>query len=571
MNILGPTRSTLPPRASHRYTGEQLPSLKDVKHDVETLKRWPDFFSWLDTDEGLQNFLVEMDYELKDHPIALTQLVIWSMFVPSLLKFCRSVLAEDVPEEILQEYMWIQRKNIRCFTDMPQDEQISKVPGEFADVNIEYNIYQVRLVNIFGSHSNANDGPKLLYFRQNLADCLLSPQINQMEDGVAEYATMVEEYKSHLHTVDSPNEQTPWLERPMLFTRYAEARVLCNFLDHETKLLLERCLEGMTKAKEKINDLPLHFILTRMSLVLVLHVLDVEPEKQKAHTDWTVYHLHKRPQFKERVLEFLFRSGQLSHPVLAELPADWYQDKPYTEKEARSQERRCAHCERERPVVQKLKVCTTCKLEYYCSEECKNADRPRHHTQAYIRSHVSADVLKQLDTASKWEMTNGNFNSTAVIHALALPLDISRARTHIVVRTLVPDTRARTRTVRDKLHVSELGVFKIEDALPLIQPLLRDAPNVEEARSIVSQMLLQDPDNVRVLCLSRTRLQDQTCTLGVKIFTFPQTQIRRMVHDPTWRDKVNGDRPPPEIPILRGVADSEFDYDLVAPLTLRNA
>lgn len=70
----------------------------------------------------------------------------------------------------------------------------------------------------------------------------------------------------------------------MLFNRYAETRVLCNLLDGETKISLERCLEGMTKATKRINsdDLPWHLIVTRMSLALVLHVLKVELEEQQS-------------------------------------------------------------------------------------------------------------------------------------------------------------------------------------------------------------------------------------------------------------------------------------------------
>ncbi|TCD64390.1 hypothetical protein EIP91_004137 [Steccherinum ochraceum] len=550
MDILGLTQSTLPPRASHRYSAEELPPLEKVISDVEYLKRNEELVRQLDTDEGLQEYMAQNNHELQGYPIAYAQAMIWAYFVPDLWNFCLSVVTEDVPEDILPEYIWMQRKNLRYHTDMSPEEQRCWLP-------------------------EANPGERIdqrLYFRQNLADCLLCPQVNQMEEAVVELTRMVEDFKSYLYTIDSPNKDTPWLERPLLFARLAEARVLCNYLDDETKVALERFLEGMAKTTEIINDLPWHLIVTRMSLALVLHVLSVEPEKQQSHTDWAVSHLRKRPQYKDRAIQFMLRSGQPLHPVLAKLGTDWLEDKPSTEHAECRQERRCVRCQRERPVVKKLVMCTKCKSACYCSQECRKADWPRHQPicskWASIWFRAPAQVAKQLGNAKQWEMTPGAFNSAAVIHALALTQDISRARTHVIFRILVPATRTKSRAVQDKLYVSKIGVFKLEDVLPDIQ-LLISGPTLEITRRSISRMLDQGQDYVRVLCLNWTVLQGVTVIFSSKSFTFPQTQIRRMSYDPSWRDKVNRDRPPPGVPILpSGTPDSEFDYD-ESPLAAR--
>ncbi|TCD60803.1 hypothetical protein EIP91_009503 [Steccherinum ochraceum] len=414
MDILGPTGSTLPPRLSHRSRAKELPSLEDVRSDVEYLRREKEFVRRLDTDEGLLEWMAETDYPMDDFPIAFVQANVWVHFIPALLKFCRNVMTEDVPEDILQEYMWMQRKNIRFFTDASPDEWRFKVSEDHGLGPLELDPEETTNTVCFAvafTSSGADDGSKILYFRQNVIDCLLSPQVNQVQEALSEYEKMVEEYTAHLRSVDSPNRDAPWLERSMVFIRYAEARMWCNLLNQDTRILLERCLEGMTRGTQKIDDLPWHLIVVRMSLALVLQALNVEPEIQKSHVDWTVHHLRKRPHYKDRVVQFLSRSGQLSHPVLAELGTDWLEDKSVTQRQELRQERRCAHCERERPVVQKLKVCTKCKRAYYCSEECKEANRSVHQRScsewAAIRSRVSRKGIKQMDNAITWEMTPG--------------------------------------------------------------------------------------------------------------------------------------------------------------------
>lgn len=106
-------------------------------------------------------------------------------------------------------------------------------------------------------------------------------------------------------------------------------------------------------------------------------------------------------------------------------------------------------------------------------------------------------------------MTPGAFNTIAVMQALGITQSILRARTHVIFRVLVPASRTRTRAVQDKLFVSKMGVFKLEDVLPDIQLLNNDA-HLEDTRHTASRMLFQYPEHVRVLCYNAVVLQDGT-------------------------------------------------------------
>ncbi|TCD65400.1 hypothetical protein EIP91_002734 [Steccherinum ochraceum] len=506
----GPTGSTLPPRMGEgvRMPISELPPVSRVIAEAEIKRRMGA------TDDGSPSTSEELQLwreHLDDprHPMrqlrpnlppyakvpdALVIYTTWYLRVPNLFKFCIHAEPSDMPEEYLEELIWVNNLCIKLY-----EVTTPKMRCDYEAFNrVE--------------HEGDSMGRRVRY-REHLAWCLMSPTMERFEEAVEQLKIGVAEYAVAVRMLNLPVADTPWKSHPQVYAAYAEARVLANHLDMVTKEMLEHVLDAAQDPLTRtIRELAWHVVLARANLALVLHVLGIEPDREKQLTQLATSYIRRRPELKKHIGRFLRCHD--SHPVLLELGEDW-------------------------SVTDNIKQIMT------------------------MKDHMPAGMAKRMEEFFTWLSSPYYANEEALIHALNLQHDLHRARTHIVFR-LIRCVKTRSRDIRDWFRVEQCSVFKIADVYPEIkdcQNLKTDEEVQEYFEDIFAIRDGQRKDVVDVLHLTSFIAGTATGKLGCMLFNVKEERIRRMPYDPAWRQKANHSGRPPAAFVLRaGVQDAEFDY-----------
>ncbi|TCD64383.1 hypothetical protein EIP91_004130 [Steccherinum ochraceum] len=560
MDIFGSTRSTLPPRPIDGVDSE-LPPLADVMFDIKDLRSMMSK-GYPDTDEELLvlvaymksansdgGWLYEHVCKMEDGraPIGLAQYCVMAMLFRSLMTFCLIVTTED--EDMLPEYIWAQRRYIRLYMETTPEERFENLCSEHVETDLE-------------------SFRRLSYFRRNLSICLMSPQIKRPADALLEIEAAVDHHISYLQSINSQHADTPWLDQPWWYVVYAEARVLSNHLDMDTKNALDRAYEVMTCLEMTIDDNALHIVIIRVSLALILQVLCIEPDKQKEHTEWSIVYLRKRPQLK----------GVVCIPF----PLPWVKtgsksaNTPLVSSNGPHDIAMIVGLERKRDSTYSS---APDAIEYSTVQKNVRGEHGPGISSTVNQRHQFRTLHEQGKTTGtatrlsreviKWMEIPHFPNADVMIHALALPKDLSRARTHMVFRLLKPSPRTQSsQSLKDKFYVAKCGVFKIEDVLHDIMFVGRHS-NEQETKDGINRLLKSTPGSqlipgqaIHTMLMTWVAIPGLDGVSKLDSVTFLQDKIRRTTYDLKWREKVNhGQAPPQQIIPFSGAADAEFDYE----------
>ncbi|TCD60804.1 hypothetical protein EIP91_009504 [Steccherinum ochraceum] len=477
------------------------------------------------------------------YPDTVIEYMIWSSEIPNLLHYCLNTDADIVAaesEDLIRESIWVHRAVIAFLKEFTPEmraacDMLPMTEDEVAD--------------------------DMVLMRFHLVDVLVHPKINQLPEALREIEITVQEHKDYLRLINSPNRQTPWKDFGRLYFEFAQVRVLANRLDMETKVALENSLDELGSVRSNDRAIDLHVILVRAGLALVLHALQIEETKQKEHTKWTAQQLRKQPQLKEQVSRYLIRSHPPVHPVFAALGEAWFHRvhspaAPETQRLPRA----CHNCGLEENLARVLRACTGCRTILYCASQ-----KSRTKVQTLVAEGLlTANVSQHTQIADRWITTNSYYaNHAALIHALSLSQDVTRARTHMVYRILKVDPK-RSRT-EDKVYLAKCGVFKLEDILKDLAALVRRDVLDQILRNMsISQEL--ELDSVLVCIASHLLVEGYDGMCNLHLTPIPLHAIRATPHDPTWREKVNRFRPPPRgVVPPSGLEDAEHDYESSPP------
>ncbi|TCD64389.1 hypothetical protein EIP91_004136 [Steccherinum ochraceum] len=507
-----------------------LPVLKDVMDNVEDLRCM--IAKGYDTDEGISELV---DYavnqrplfipSLHDAPLALARHYVYATLLTDLILYSMTAIVDDVPEDILPEYMWAQRGFIKLFEETTSE---------------------MRLRYCMDFKGGVLDTPEMSFAvvhmsKINLCQCLMRPGINQITEALSLLEDTIHKFKDSVLFLDGTRDaHKPWLYDPLLYTLYAEACMLSNKLNADTKTVMEHALESLLKKKRAIRDVDLHIILVRAGLAKVLSVLDIEPETRKVHTDWAASTLRKNPRFKSRVIRYLRDTDQPIHPVAAALGEEWFEEREPTAPSSLT------------------------SRSYRALVTSKNTLEARR-----AEGSISDKGIKEIANAVKWITIPHYANSEAIMHAMSLPLDLTRSDTHCVLRVVKADTTRAAREsqdIRDKFYVSKWGVFKIQDVRSDIMFCEKFKSLEETDRSIDALIHPCEAAVVgtKVLVLTWIVLQDRDTEAALRMdaFCLGEDFIRRTPYDPAWRKNVNRKRSAPELLVPPcGAPDRELDYD----------
>ncbi|KAI0788283.1 hypothetical protein C8Q74DRAFT_671698 [Fomes fomentarius] len=221
-----------------------------------------------------------------------------------------------------------------------------------------------------------------------------------------------------------------------------------------------------------------------------------------------------------------------------------------TSKPKKSMYRKCNHCYA--PGDQKqLFACSRCRSQAYCSKECQKADWKNHKTAcenngllaSRLKAHEAtpAGLLERLmlvDGVSMYELDQRlerwvRFHNptlmAATIQALRLPLDVSRARTHLLYVTLSPRGEAE--------HGGNAGkYFRVEDAvvIELDDAARRPSPwpeSISQLSQMADEMERNGMGTVAAAMIECPPLAVQTVPFG----SMTERALRKeMLHD-TWK------------------------------------
>ncbi|TCD60800.1 hypothetical protein EIP91_009500 [Steccherinum ochraceum] len=580
MSSLGRTGSTLPPRLDNNVKADTvLPPLPVVRADAEKWRRlgagsftedeFKNHRSWLENmvqgwnaSQAGTNSTSELSSK-PDIPDAVVAYCAWWTEVPNLFQFCIFVHPSDLPDGITDEYVWVQRTMIRMYDESTPETRLE------CHFTRELETAEDSLL-------------RTMHYRKNLIQCLMSPDTERYEEGFEQLTHYMGEQVEVLKWTYVPYVNAPWRHLPSLYAEYGAARVFTNRLDQETKTVLQNVLDAVGDPTTfDTSQLEWTTISARINMVLVLHVLGQEPEKERQLTEQAVTYIRRHPHLKDRLVRYLRRPDLPPHPVLVALGEDWFEDRSLTAREERRRYRKCAHCDLGEP-VKTLSKCTGCQIVMYCSRDCQRAAwrghrdicRKNMETRDSARNMIdqglmSSTTLNNLTALSSWLSSSYYPNTEALIHALRLQQDLNRASAYIIFRLVSYVDNLRPRSdPRDHFRVDQLGVFKITDILEDVQHHERLESQEAARRSLDEHPRGLRKGKVYVLTYTFVVTGNVIGTYKCRAIGFSEDTVRRTPYDPAWREKVNRvGRPPQPFPSQSGAQDAEFDdQDPVARL-----
>lgn len=164
-----------------------------------------------------------------------------------------------------------------------------------------------------------------------------------------------------------------------------------------------------------------------------------------------------------------------------------------------------------------------------CEEEMHKQERERTKVEGGEVSHKWA---KQVEEEHKWWNGTKYNDLEAMVHALSLPLDLSRTRTHIFFRVFKFDPHARRiRAGSRPLCIARCGVFKIDDVIKDIMVLSpKLGPDRNKAKSALAAMVESAPwGQVNILVATWNHVGDKdgsgSVSYGKHALRFPPRRI----------------------------------------------
>ncbi|TCD67331.1 hypothetical protein EIP91_000252 [Steccherinum ochraceum] len=485
-------------------------------------------------------------------PEPLPEPLAWNTSLPNLFKFSYFTHVEDVPADLVEDVIFILKMFVRVLTESTEK--------------------QLRDIGHYLPHQKAEVAQyfMLANTRFKLVTHLMNYEIDRPEEALDHLKAGAQADINQLRSKGI--REDPIENNPYLYSLYSSALTFTNKFDKETKEMLEKVLKAATYSSlSSSSDMMPVILKAHLNLSLVLQQLNVEPEKQKEHTEWSVNWLRKNGKRMRSMEQFVRRSNQPPHPVYVALGEEWFEAIGVRENTAKEDDRmskRCRVCSRTEPQVTLFR-CSGCQFIFYCSKECQKANWKLHKESCRERalslqkvkelksSHSGKDAQKAADWI-KWRDGSHFANTYALAHALGLHRDPSRGRTHIVFR-MMEYTPKESKDIRHRFRVSHAGVYKLTDVYPDIERLmgLDQGEGQEYVKGLLEELdTTGNMDKVPMLDLSFGGGVD--AWLGS--MAIPTYSLRQLTYDPDWRKSINISDPAEPFPNRPGVRDVEHEF-----------
>ncbi|TCD61255.1 hypothetical protein EIP91_008704 [Steccherinum ochraceum] len=395
--------------------------------------------------------LQEMYDLLRPYP-ALRRYLEWFITLPELFLYCIYVEGRinEIPRELIPDVIWVDELLFEALVEAP--------PGLLVPLNADRSV------------------PKDLIYQTlfRLVQLMMDRRVGRHLEAMGYLEYYLEDHRRTLVDNGSSHANEPWYDQPHVYAWYAEARVMTNHFDIETKYLLDFVLKAVEERlpidladQERLSWTAAK---VRACLALVLRELGMEPRRCNRLAGRVAKYLLKRRALKPHFEPLLQHPYQSRHPVTKALGKRWFSDRPYTEHEAERRRRMCAHCGMDEAVADvRLKNCTGCSCVMYCSRSCQRSHWEAHKSFCSAPLDEEGAVLRITgpdnglleDHLHRWLCSDLFANKQALIHSLGLQRDAKRCRTHFICRRL--EYHPERSDPAQRFITKEWNVFKLED------------------------------------------------------------------------------------------------------------
>ncbi|KAJ7154619.1 hypothetical protein C8R46DRAFT_1117914 [Mycena filopes] len=467
-------------------------------------------------------------------PKHLKLALIFNTKLPNLFRFSYFVQEEDVPDDVMDACIWALSVFIQIMEECP--ESVLRAQGHVRPGNDYKTSRYLTLLNARGKITS-----HLLH-------------AGRAREAIPHAKAFVDE--------ECTRGDEMWLQNPMPFEMYGEALVISRTDDVEAVKMLRRALLGIESDNWPSNEL-LQLIRTRAFLSRALRNIGAEAEA-KTHETWLTSWFRKNPKLmpEKELFHILLPAG----PILDALGGEkWLKTRKQTMKADQRLVKECRTCRAREPLVTLMR-CNNCKHIYYCSKTCQKENWKYHKVEcremAEMQKKIELVSLTDPDSAARaadwslWCNSNHDASSAGVIHALGLPRDPKRGRTHIVFKRVeyVPSATK----LKHKFRVLACGVFLIDDVLRDIEAVMRLDPG--EGPEFMKSMFyeLDGTGSTKVPFVDLSFGEGVSAWLGRG--AIDAHAVHEMAHDPEWRKRFNVGAPPEALLLKSGAKDVEHVY-----------
>ncbi|TCD61257.1 hypothetical protein EIP91_008706 [Steccherinum ochraceum] len=472
---------------------------------------------------------------------------------PKLFAFCLYVEMADVPDDMMDDIVFISKAFLRYLSE-DESDVFSRNPG------IQYEMSEM--------------------IRMKRVTWLTTDIINRPEEALEEVETQMREWGRRPRQYAALRDK-PWIEGVALYSRYGDMLILCNKFDEDTRTAIQHLLESAAHpANTNTPNIVLYGAMAAMHMALLLEVLDMKGDAQDRHLSVAARYFRKNRTAMRHVADlFLKRPGQPVHPVYLALGEEWFTNRPTLRDEKHSL-KFCLYCSKTE-FKATLFRCARCQIVYYCSKDCQKADWKTHKSTCQasaedqklveeMRKKHGPQIGQQAADVVRWRNSQHYANLEALIHALGLRRDPTRSRTHIVIRSVEGVPGPRARDFRDRVRVAQWSVYKIEDVLEDITKYqgTHRGNNKREAyngiQKMLNELLQEGPDGkplpgIPPKRFKRLAMMDLTIGPGIRPYVnaiaISENYVRTLKYEPDWRQHINGSTAPPEPFVVLGGAD----------------
>ncbi|TCD60801.1 hypothetical protein EIP91_009501 [Steccherinum ochraceum] len=525
MNVLGITKSSLPPRSVQSSGWGTPPNMSEVHRECAIRRelcssgRGPTSSNDRvnDTSAASQDAVENGGDSEQEPPGCNCSVWDWETIMPHTFPFFVHVELEDIPEELLDDAIWFHRLCLfhyetsveRIFAQRSVRSEEALLSGELQEQIDSDNGVPLTALYARG------------WTRKRLVDILLSPDVERFDEAYELMPSVMSDSETILQKENSPYINSPWKapKHAALYSVYADALIFTGRIDLHTKDVLERAVEGLKNGDGGGQNDVWVLLIIRLHLAYVLERLGVDESKQREHAQWAASFLRKHPTEKYKVTS---------------------------------------------------------------SKECQTSAWPEH--KDYCRTLVAAaqtnaslgatspDTWNVFNDSHKWLHLHSYPNRDGIINALSLNRDLSRSTTHIMLVVLryrpdIPHLGAR-------LQVAECGVCRIEDIREDLKKI-KGWANDEEIKRQIATRINQQPSlstaipTLTMVLLSHldTPSRKGAMLLHMKCRSFDENVIRRIKYDPNWRLRMNPFGAPPTAMITSpcDAHDAEHDFEASEP------